>query len=72
MPRLARLDAPGVLHHITLGGIERRVIFRDDFNRENFLKRLSILVPETQSKECEKKRDVRHKFTYETFYIANR
>ena len=47
MPRLARLDAPGVLHHVIIRGIERRVIFRDDFDRENFLERLSILVPET-------------------------
>jgi putative transposase len=49
MPRLARLDAPGVLHHVIIRGIERRVIFRDDFDRENFLERLSILVPETQT-----------------------
>ncbi len=27
MPRLARLDAPGVLHHLMIGGIERRKIF---------------------------------------------
>jgi len=49
MPRTARLDAPGVLHHIIIRGIERRVIFRDDFDRENFLERLSRLVPETQT-----------------------
>ena len=42
MPRLARLDAPGVLHHVIIRGIERRGIFRDDFDRENFLERLSI------------------------------
>ena len=30
MPGLARLDAPGVLHHIIIRGIERREIFRDD------------------------------------------
>jgi hypothetical protein len=41
MPRLARLDAPGVLHHIIIRGIERRVFFGDDFDRENFLERLS-------------------------------
>ena len=44
MPRLARLDAPGVLHHIIIRGIEWRAIFRDDFDYENFLERLSILV----------------------------
>ena len=50
MPRLARLDAPGVLHHIMIRGIERRKIFRDDKDRDNFLERLSILLPETQTR----------------------
>jgi len=27
MPRLARLDAPGVLHHVMGRGIEKRKIF---------------------------------------------
>ena len=27
MPRLARLDSPGILHHIIIGDIERRKIF---------------------------------------------
>jgi REP element-mobilizing transposase RayT len=49
MPRLARLDAPGVLHHIIIRGIERRAIFKDDYDRENFVERLSTLVPETQT-----------------------
>ena len=49
MPRLARLDAPGLLHHIIIRGIERRAIFKDDFDRENFLERLSRLIPETQT-----------------------
>ena len=30
MPRLARLDAPGVLHHVIIRGIERRNIFKDN------------------------------------------
>ena len=30
MPRLARLDAPGVLHHVIIRGIERRKIFKDN------------------------------------------
>ena len=47
MPRLPRLDAPGVLHHIMIRGIERRRIFSDDKDRENFIERLSILLPET-------------------------
>jgi REP-associated tyrosine transposase len=49
MPRLARLDAPGVLHHIIIRGIERRQIFRDDQDRDNLIDRLSILLPETQT-----------------------
>ena len=49
MPRLARLDAPGVLHHIMIRGIERRNIFKNAKDREDFLDRLSILLPETQT-----------------------
>ena len=49
MPRLARLDAPGVLHHIIIRGIERRMIFKDDQDRENFLERLGKLLPETET-----------------------
>ena len=49
MPRLARLDAPGVLHHIIVRGIERRAIFKDNIDRENFLERVSVLIPETQT-----------------------
>jgi REP element-mobilizing transposase RayT len=49
MPRLARLDAPGVLHHIIIRGIERRMIFRDDNDRDNFIDRLATLLPETKT-----------------------
>ena len=49
MPRLARLDAPGILHHIMIRGIERRKIFRNDKDREDILGRLSILLPETKT-----------------------
>jgi len=44
MPRLARLDAPGVLHHVIGRGIERRKIFRSDGDRNDFIDRLSALV----------------------------
>ena len=46
---LAQLDAPGVLHHIMIRGIERRKIFRVKTDREDFLERLSNLLPETQT-----------------------
>jgi len=49
MPRLPRLDAPGVLHHVIIRGIERREIFRDDKDRENFFDRLDLLLPETST-----------------------
>ena len=49
MPRLARLDAPGVMHHIMIKGIERRNIFKDNKDRENLLARLSKLLPETET-----------------------
>ena len=48
MPRLARLDAPGVLHHVIIRGIERRKIFKDNLDKDNFLDRLGILLPETR------------------------
>lgn len=49
MPRQARLDSPGVLHHVMIRGIERRNIFRDDHDRNDFIERLSRLLPETQT-----------------------
>jgi len=49
MPREARLDAPSVLHHIMIRGIERRKIFRDKKDREDFLQRLAKLLPETKT-----------------------
>jgi REP-associated tyrosine transposase len=49
MPRLARLDAPGVLHHLMIRGIERRKIFWNKRDRGDFLERLSNLLPETDT-----------------------
>ena len=49
MPRLARLDAPAVLHHIIIRGIERRKIFRDNHDRENLLERLGQLLLDTRT-----------------------
>jgi REP element-mobilizing transposase RayT len=48
MPRLARLNAPGVLHHVIIHGIERRKIFKDNKDKDNFLDRLGTLLPETK------------------------
>ena len=49
MPRTARLDVPGVLHHVMIRGIERRKIFRTDKDREDFIERLETLCPATQT-----------------------
>ena len=49
MPRTARLDAPGVLHHVMIRGIEGRKIFRNNKDREDFIERFENLCPETQT-----------------------
>jgi REP element-mobilizing transposase RayT len=49
MPRKARIDAPGALHHIIVRGIERRKIFYDDRDRDNLLKRLGVVLTETKT-----------------------
>jgi len=41
MPRQPRLDVPGLVHHVMARGIEGRDLFRDDDDREGFLKRLA-------------------------------
>jgi len=43
MPRQARLDAPGALHHVMGRGIEGTSIFRTNKDREDFLTRLGAL-----------------------------
>jgi REP element-mobilizing transposase RayT len=49
MPRKARIDAPGALHHIIIRGIERTAIFRDQIDCENFLQRLGRLLSESST-----------------------
>ena len=49
MPRGARLDHPGALHHVIARGIERRDIFYSDIDRRDFLDRLAQLVPALDS-----------------------
>ncbi|WP_028313249.1 transposase [Desulfatibacillum aliphaticivorans] len=47
MPRSSRIDAPGVLHHVMIRGIERKPIFFDDQDRNALEERLSDVLPET-------------------------
>jgi putative transposase len=49
MPRGARLDAPGTLHHVIIRGIEKRRIVNDVADRKNFVKRLGGLSAETKT-----------------------
>lgn len=44
MPRQARINVPGLFHHVMARGIEGREIFRDESDRENFLARLSDVL----------------------------
>ena len=50
MPRKARVDAPGALHHIIVRGIERAKVFKDDTDRHDFPDRIGKLVTETKSR----------------------
>ncbi len=49
MPRQARLDAPGTLHHVMIRGIERTDIVGDDADREFFVDRMGNLSVEMET-----------------------
>src|SRR5574341_793418 len=49
MPRQARLDAPGTLHHVMVRGIERRGIVSDAADREEFVARLGGAARDTDT-----------------------
>jgi REP element-mobilizing transposase RayT len=49
MPRAALLDIVGLFQHVIVRGIERRVIFPDDDDRQSFLDRLSRLLVQTET-----------------------
>ena len=44
MPRSARLDAPGLLQHVIVRGVERSDIFCDDSDRSRFVATLFKLL----------------------------
>ena len=44
MPRRSRIDAPGALHHIIVRGIDKKNIFKDDADKDNFLERLKNIL----------------------------
>ena len=49
MPRKARIDAPGPLHHIIVRGIGRRKFFNNDEDRGFFIERLAEIVLESET-----------------------
>ena len=49
MPRQARLDASGTLHHVIIRGIEKRRIVDDQKDREEFVSRLGKVTAETKT-----------------------
>jgi REP element-mobilizing transposase RayT len=49
MPRQARIDTPGALHHIMVRGIERRKIFKDNKDKDHFVDRLGEILKDTST-----------------------
>ena len=49
MPRQARLDAPGTLHHVMVRGIEGREIVDDEKDRKKFVDLMGSLALETDT-----------------------
>jgi len=49
MPRKSRIDATGAVHHIIVRGIERRKLFVDDNDRNNFLDRIGGIITDTKT-----------------------
>jgi len=49
MPRQARLDSPGTLHHVIVRGIEKRDIVNDTYDRKRMVVRLGDLAEETKT-----------------------
>ncbi|MBN2107152.1 MAG: transposase [Deltaproteobacteria bacterium] len=51
MPRVARLDAAGILHHVIIRGIEKKSIFRSSADKDWFVQRLGLLL-QASSTSC--------------------
>lgn len=49
MPRQARLDSPGTLHHVIFRGIEKKPIIIDDADRADFVRRMGQIALETKT-----------------------
>jgi putative transposase len=49
VPRQARLDAPGTLHHVLVRGIEKRRMVDEGKDRESFVGRMGQVAAETET-----------------------
>ncbi|MBW2205919.1 MAG: transposase [Deltaproteobacteria bacterium] len=49
MPRQARLDTPGTLHHVIIRGIEKKRVVGDDKDRKEFISRMGDLSTEEKT-----------------------
>ncbi len=49
MPRKARIEAPGALHHVIVRGIDRCEIFCDEHDCDQYLERLELVLTETNT-----------------------
>ena len=49
MPCKFRINDPGAMHHIIVRGIERRRIFSNDQDQDNFVEQLGDLVSDTET-----------------------
>jgi hypothetical protein len=47
MPRHARLDATGALHHVMIRGIDRSGLFAGDTDRQRFVDKLGEYISAT-------------------------
>ena len=49
MPRQARLDSPGTLHHVIIRGIEKGKIVDNQIDQQNFVDRMGDLSTQTKT-----------------------
>ncbi len=49
MPRGPRWDTEGALHYVMVRGLEGRVIFLSDEDRQDLVKRLIEIAPKTRT-----------------------
>ncbi len=49
MPRVSRIDDPVGLYHPVARDFERRLVFRDNAERDSFIDRFGIVLDETKT-----------------------